>query len=346
MSGKNSNIKERSGRGIINFLKLVSPGTVLRTAIDDISRAGMGGLIVIDSQEVKDLSEGGFRVNSRLTSQKIVELSKMDGAIILSSDLSKILQANVLLFPDVSIPTNETGTRHRAAERTAKQAKTLVIAISERRKTITLYHGNLRYLLKNTEELLSRATETLQILEKQREILNELLSSLNVLEISGLVVVSDVCSVLQRMEIMMRTAKTIERYLVELGREGMIIRMRLRELLKNVDKDRNLILIDYGAKKNTIEEFSFDDLLDIDNITHLLFSKSAEDKVYPRGHRILGKLNLDKKNMDKIIGRFGDLNKVLDADNALLEDVLGKQVDYFKKELSSLKEQIVMNKKI
>lgn len=345
MSEKNSKIGKSKG-SIINFLKLVSPGTILRTAIDDISKAGMGGLIVLDAGEIKNITEGGFRVNTRLTAQRIVELSKMDGAIIISSDLSKILQANVLLFPDVNIPTNETGTRHKAAERTAKQAGTLTIAISERKKTITLYHRNLKYMLKNPEELLSRATETLQILEKQREILNELISNLNVLEISGLVVLSDVCSVLQRIEIMMRTARTIERYLVELGKEGIIIRMRLRELLKNVDKDRNLIIKDYGAKKNTIDEFSFDDLLDTENIAQLLFSKSGEDKVYSKGYRILNKTNLDKKQIEKIISRFGNLSNVLEAEDKVLRKILGGQVEGFKKEISSLKEQIVMAKNI
>jgi diadenylate cyclase len=342
-----STAKEKSRERIIDFLKLVSPGTVLRTAIDDISRAGMGGFIVLDAGEIKNITEGGFRVNTELSAQRIVELSKMDGAIILSSDLSKILHANVLLFPDVNIPTNETGTRHRAAERTAKQAGTLTIAISERKKTINLYHGNLKYILKNPEELLSRATETLQILEKQREILNELLSNLNVLEISGLVVLNDVCSVLQRIEIIMRTAKTIERYLVELGREGVIIRMRLRELLKNVVKERELILEDYGAKKeNNLDEFSFDDLLDIENISQLLFSSPSEDKIQAKGHRILSKMNLDIKQMEKLIASFGSLSNILIADDKKLARVLGDETENFKKEISSLKEQIMMAKKI
>ena len=331
---------------IIEILKLVSPGTVLRTAIDDISRAGMGALIVVDSEKLKEISEGGFRVNSKLTAQRIVELAKMDAAIILSSDLTKILYANVLLVPGINISTSETGTRHKAAERTAKQAKTLVIAISERKKKITLYHGNLKYILKNPEELLSRATETLQILEKQKEIFNELISNLNVLEISGLVMVSDVCNVLQRAEMVTRTAKMIERYLIELGKEGAIIKMRLRELLKNVDREKNLILKDYSARENMLGELNFDELLESEDMARLLFSLASEEKVQSRGYRILSKTKLDNKIIKKLFGSFTDLENILSVDEERLNRVLGVDSDNFRKEISSVKEQIMMAKKI
>ena len=346
MSGKDSNVGKKEDKGFIDVLKRVSPGTILRTAIDDISNAGMGGLIVINSPELKNITDGGFKVNSDLTSQRIVELSKMDGAIILSRDLSKILEVNVLLFPDINISTNETGTRHKAAERTAKQVGTLVIAISQRRRKISLYHKNLRYILKNPEELLSRATETLQILEKQREILDDLLSNLNVLEISDLVVISDVCSVLQRMEIMMRTAKTIERYLIELGREGIIIRMRLRELLKNIDKEKRFILKDYGAKEEALQEFSFDDLLDIENIAQLLFSSLGEDKAKAKGYRIINKTSLNGKEIAKLTSSFESLGNILIAEDSDLKKILRDKTESFKKEISSLKENIMMAKKI
>ncbi len=330
---------------LIRILKLVSPGTILRTALDDILKAEMGAIIVVDSPEIKKISDGGFRVNSKLTSQRIVELAKMDGAIILSQDISKILYANVLLIPDISIPTKETGARHKAAERTAKQAETLVMAISEKKKKISLYYKNLRYILKNPEELLSRATQTLQILEKQREIFDDLLSNLNVLEISGLVVASDVCSVLQRAEIILRTAKTIERYLIELGTEGIIIRMRLRELLKNIGKEKELILKDYNARA-TLDEFNFDDLLDIENIAQILFSSSIEDKRYAKGYRILNKTSLDEDVIKKLISNFGNLDSILSADSNKLKEILGSDVENFQKEISSLKEQIMMAKKI
>lgn len=153
--------------GIYEILKLVSPGTSLRIALDDILRAGNGSLIVVMNDKIAEIIEGGFKVNCKFTHQRLSELSKMDGAVILSEDLKKILYANVLMIPDSSIPTNETGTRHKAAERSARQAGTIVIAVSERRKKITLYYSGLRYVLKNAEEILRRATETLQILESR-----------------------------------------------------------------------------------------------------------------------------------------------------------------------------------
>ena len=126
-------------RTFLDFIKLVSPGTSLRTVIDDLVRSGLGAMIVFDSKEFqsKNLAEGGFRINCRFTSQKLFELCKMDGGIVVSSDLKRILHANMLMIPDGTIPSVETGTRHKASERIAKQAKTFVIAVSERRKKTT-----------------------------------------------------------------------------------------------------------------------------------------------------------------------------------------------------------------
>jgi diadenylate cyclase len=334
---------------ILDVLKLVAPGTVLRTAIDDILRAGMGALIVVNSTELKDIIEGGFRFNSKLSSQKIVELAKMDGAIVLSEDFKKILYANVQLTPDTRITTSETGTRHKAAERTAKQTGNLVIAISERRKKVSIYCGKLRYILQNTEELLGKTTETLRVLEKQREIFDQLLSNLNVLEISGLVVISDVCSVLQRISMIMKTSGIIKRDLTELGKEGIIIKMRLRELLKNIDKYRELILRDYNIdeeKLNMLAGFGFDELLNIENISEILFSTSSEKKIIPKGYRMLNKTNLQKKYKEKLIKELSNLDNILSADEKKYKEILGNKAKKLQEKLSNLKEQIMVGKEI
>jgi len=342
-------MEQEKKENLIDVLKLISPGSVLRTAIDDILRAGMGALIVLESPRIEELIEGGFKVNSDLTPQKIVELAKMDGAIILSSDLKKIVHANVLLIPDTRIPTNETGTRHKAAERTAAQAETLVIAISERRKKISIYHGNLRYILQSTEDILRRATESLQILEKQREIFDELLSNLNVLEISGLVVVSDICAILQRISMIMKVSAMIDRYLIELGKEGLLIKMRLRELLKNVKNERGFILIDYNLgeeKIDVLSEFGFDELLNIENIAGILFSSSPEEKIAPKGYRILNKTNLITDEINNLIKALENLDNILSAEPEKLNEILKEKSEGFKKNLESLKEQIMVGKKI
>ena len=154
-------------KSIVDVLKFVSPGTAMRTALDDILHAGLGALIVFEKEGLLNIVDGGFRINCRFSPQKLVELAKMDGAMIISEDLKRILYANTLLSPNVKIPTKETGTRHKAAERTAKQFQTVVIAVSERRNKITLYYGDESFYLEETSEILRRAAETLQILEKQ-----------------------------------------------------------------------------------------------------------------------------------------------------------------------------------
>ena len=349
MTRKSSVDQEQKETNLIDVLKIVSPGTVLRNAIDDILRAEMGSLIVVNSPDLEKLMEGGFNVNCDLTSQRIVELAKMDGAIILSADLHKILAANVLLVPDTRIPSIETGTRHKAAERTAQEASTLIIAISERRKKVTLYHSDLRYVLQNPEELLSRATETLQILEKQREIFGELLSNLNVLEISGLVVVNDVCSVLQRIEIIMRTARMMDRYLIELGREGVIIRMRVRELLKNINREKDFILRDYvlnSEKEKMLEDLNFDELLDIEGVCNLLFGLPSEEKLEAKGYRILNKIEITSGEIEALISNLKNLSSILNASLEQLANILQGRQNDFQKEISSLREQIMMARKI
>ena len=220
------NIEEE--KDFIDVLKIFSPGTTIRTALDDILRARMGALIVVDKEGLSGIVEGGFRVNCRFSAQKLVELAKMDGAIILSKDLKKILYANTLLTPSARTSTKETGTRHKAAERTAKQFGTIVVAVSERKNKITLYFKEEGYFIEKTSEILRRAAETLQILEKQKEIFNDLISHLNVLEMTNLTTTRDVCSVLQTMENVRRISENVKRYLIELGKEGTIVSMRLK----------------------------------------------------------------------------------------------------------------------
>ena len=151
-------------REFIDVLKIFAPGTAIRTALDDIMHAGMGALIVVEKEGLSNIVDGGFRINCKFTSQKLVELAKMDGAMILSSDLKKIVYANTLLTPSGKIPSRETGTRHKAAERTAKQFETAVIAVSERKKKITLYFGEESHNLEETSEILRRAAETADVL--------------------------------------------------------------------------------------------------------------------------------------------------------------------------------------
>lgn len=334
-------------------LKMFAPGTAMRTALDDLLRARMGALIVFDNGYVSNFIEQGFKIDCKFSPQRLVELAKMDGAIILSKDGKEILSANALLNPSISISTRETGTRHKAAERTAKQAKTMVIAVSERKNKISLFYGDLSYSLENSSEILRRATETLSILEKQKEIFSELLDNLNLLELRRIVSVNDVSLVLQRLEIMKRISEIVKTYLVELGEEGVIVRMRLKELMGNTKKEQELILKDYFGSNisyhlEVLENMNFEFLLDPLNISRILFEQSHDKYIFPRGTRILYKTNLMERYIDSLISKFGNLRNILMANEDELLDILETEqmVDFFREEIYNLKEKVSIGKRI
>lgn len=333
---------------LLEILKIFAPGTSFRTALDDLLRARMGALIAVENEGLFSIVEGGFRVNCGFSAQRLVELAKMDGAIILSKDLKKILYANTLLTPKI-LKTSETGTRHKAAERTSKQLKTIVVAVSERKNKITLYFGENRYVLENSSEILRRATETLQILEKQKEGFNDLLLHLNILEITNLTTISDVCNILQRMEIVKRISDNVKRYLVELGKEGIIVSMRLKELTRNLGVEREMILKDYfksraSKVKEALNNMNFDFLLETSNISRMLFEELHDGPISPLGVRILSKTNLLEKDRETLIESFGSLSKIFNADAEELNKVLKNSS--LKKDLDELKEKILEGKRV
>jgi diadenylate cyclase len=338
---------------LLDVLKMLSPGTGIRTALDDILRAKMGALIVVDKEGLMNVVEGGFRINCRFTPQKLVELAKMDGAIILSEDLRKILYANTLLTPNIKIPTKETGTRHKAAERTAKQIGTIVIAVSERRNKIILYFKDDSYFMENTSEILRRAAETLQILEKQTDIFNDLFSHLNILEITNLTTMGDICNVLQTLEIIRRISENVKKYLIELGKEGIIVSMRLKELTKNLHKERESILRDYFGQKcyrmdEVLKNMSFDFLIEPSNILRVLFGELHDSPISSKGMRILGKTNLLKKDIKILFKNFKTLDNIFNFDRESLKPVFKNEsfIDSLFNEIKNLKEKILMGKRI
>lgn len=346
-------VEEKKEMDLLDVLKIMSPGTTLRTALDDILRARLGALIVVDKEGLLAVVEGGFRVNCRFSAQRLVELAKMDGAIVLSNDLKKIMYANTLLTPSAKIITKETGTRHKAAERTAKQFGTIVIAVSERKNKITIYYKEDVYFLEKTSEILRRAAENLQILEKQKEIYNDLISHLNVLEITNLTTTRDVCSVLQTMENIRRISENVKRYLIELGKEGIIVSMRLKELTKNLGKERELLLKDYfnqkyGKADELMRNVNFDFLLETSNIARILFGEIHDKPVSPKGLRILSKTELLEKDIKTLLNSFGGLDKVFDVDQESLSTVFKneKLIGSVMHDLKNLKEKILVGKSL
>ena len=334
-------------KDFLDVLKMFAPGTSIRAALDDLLRAGMGALIVFENEYLKEKMEIGFKINESLTPQRLVELSKMDGAVVVSSDAKKILYANCLLSPSRSIETRETGTRHKAAERIAKEIGTIAIAVSERKRKISLYYELSAYELGPSSEILRKVSENLQILERQVELFKKEISDLDYFEIKDLVGPDNVSIVLRRLEIIRRVSSVIKRYLIELGKEGVIFNMRVKELIDGLSKEEEFILRDYFENKiefprEALSKLDFDFLLSTKEISRILFGEEHSRAIFPKGIRILNKTNLPLNYIDSLVGHFKRLDKILSADDEELINVLdGKgMLSFFKREIYNLKDKI------
>jgi len=335
---------------IQEVLKNISPGTTLRTGIEGVLKAKTGGLIVVENEFVDALLEGGFKVNCRFTPQRLIELSKMDGAIVISSDLKKIVVANTLLAPNNSIPSEETGTRHKAAERSAKQAGTAVIAISQRRDEITLFYKNKKYVIQSTNEVVRRTTEVLQILEKHKEIFERMEDALNKEEIKKRVGLSKPVLVIQRGRIILKISEKLKRYLIELGIEGAIIKTRAKELLYGVDKEVDNVISDYsrfGVKKTKrlLESLSYDELLEQENIKQCLGISDEKIIVLNKGKRILEKAGINEEDCGRLIGELKSLNNIFESTDARIIEILGSGKENVLEKLKNIKSGIMDFKK-
>jgi diadenylate cyclase len=323
---------------LLAALRRIAPGTELRQGMDDIIRSREGGLIVIgDPNELSFLFSGGIRLDVPFTGQLLYELAKMDGAIIVNPPLSKLAYANVQLMPDPTIPSQETGTRHRTAERVAKQTGALVISISQQRSTISVYVGPTRYQLDAVPEVLAKTNQALATLETYGQRLQQVLTRLTALEFQNAVVLDDVLVVLQRAEMTTRMAAEIERDCVELGAEGRLIRMQLNELVGDVPAERALVVHDYHADgagpraELTLEglhALPYRQLLESERIAELLgFQREInplDHSVAPRGFRILSRIpRLPDAVVKKVVVDLGDLDSIVRASQRDLEGIAG-----------------------
>jgi len=316
----------------------VAPGTALRDGLENILRAKTGGLLVIgDGPDIMELAEGGFAVNAAFTPANLYELAKMDGAIIITKDIKSIIAANTQLIPNLSIPSSETGIRHRTAERVAKQTDSLVISISQRRGVITIYKGSLKYVLKDLGVILTKANQALQTLEKYRSVLDRVMANLGILEFEDAVTLFDVAKVIQRTEMVLRVVKEIDRYISELGTEGRLITMQMEELVANVDHEALLVVHDYstpGLEKTPenimamLSSWPAEDLLDLSLIARALgYPGSAsilDQGVTSRGYRVLQKIpRLPMQVVENMVQEFATFRKILGATIEELDAVEG-----------------------
>lgn len=322
---------------MLEILKLVAPGTELREGLENVLKAKTGALIVVsDSEDILKIADGGFKIDEEFTSTNIYELAKMDGAIILSSDLKRIIRANVQLNPDFSISTRETGTRHKTAERVAKQSGELVISISERRGIITLFKGNFRYVINDTQSVLMRANQTLQALEKYKTVFDNMLSILSEHEFDDIVTLDTVINCIYRSETIMRMETDVKRSIIELGDEGRIVNMQLEELMANVEDEEKLIIQDYNINKEISTQSILEEIRKIDKknlivsekIVKLLGYEVSSDildtNVSPKGYRILSKVpKMPSSIIEKTVEAFGSLQHICSASIDELDDVEG-----------------------
>ena len=319
-------------------LEMVAPGTALREGIDNIVDARTGALIVIgDADELGFMFSGGIKLDVDYTPTFLYELAKMDGAIALSSNATKIVHVNVQLTPDPTILTMETGTRHRTAERVSKQTDAMVVAVSERREVVSLYIDGIKYILEDIPVVLAKANQALATLDKYRSRLDQVSTRLTALEFEGGVTLHDVLTVLQRVELVTRMAVEIERYIVGLGTEGRLLEMQLDETMVGVAADKAALVHDYLVE-DTDESFAIvldqlarlahQDLLDFGRLAELLGYdrklNTLDYPVSPRGFRILGRIpRLPRLVVQRIVTEFGGLEELLAASDGELETVDG-----------------------
>ncbi|MEZ5381926.1 MAG: DNA integrity scanning diadenylate cyclase DisA [Microthrixaceae bacterium] len=318
-------------------LSSVAPGTNLREGLDRISKARMGALIVVgDGPDVLNVCSGGFLLDAAFTPQRLSELAKMDGAIILSSDSSRIARANVHLVPNPNVPTTETGTRHRTAERVARSVGVPVATVSEDMAVLTVYRGDEKYQLESIPNILNRCDQALQTLERYKSRLNEELASLTAHEVEGLVTLRDVIVVLQRSEMVSRIADELRHHLIELGADGRLVRLQLLEMMAGVGDEQTYVVRDYAPDHMKpdealarLSELDPGEVTDPDDVGDVLGLSGElldlDQSMQPRGYRILGRIlpRLPEPVIEAVVGHCGRFDKLMRASTEELSRVDG-----------------------
>ena len=322
-------------------LSAVAPGTSLRDGLERIVRGNTGGLIVLGMDKtVESLCTGGFVLDVEFTATRLRELCKLDGAMILDKDITKILRAGVQLVPDPAIPTEETGTRHRTADRVSQQVNFPVVSVSQSMRVIALYVDGQRRVLEDSAAILSRANQALATLERYKLRLDEVAGTLSALEIEDLVTVRDVTAVAQRLEMVRRIATEIAEYVLELGTDGRLLALQLDELIAGVEPERELVARDYvpeptAKRSRTVPEALAEldalpqsELIELVSVARALgytgSPESLDSAVSPRGYRLLAKVpRLPNTVIERLVEHFGGLQKLLAASVDDLQTVDG-----------------------
>jgi len=320
--------QDKQADALRTTLAAVAPGTPLRDGLERILRGETGALVVLgDAPEVGQVSSSGFSINEPFTPQRLSELAKMDGAIIVSADAGSIVRANVHLVPDPTIPTMESGTRHRTAERVARQTGFPVVSVSQSMHIVTIYVDSAKWILEDVAAVLTRANVALQTLERYKQRLNEVASNLLSLEVEDLATLRDAATVVQRIEMVRRIAEEVDALVVELGTEGRLMQLQLEELMGGVEVERRMLARDHVAQRRArsietvlkeLAALSTEELLDLTVIAGILGHPATAEALdalsSPRGYRILSRIpRLPTTVVDRIVSAFGRLPKVMAA---------------------------------
>jgi diadenylate cyclase len=307
----------------------------MRYALERIIQQGKGGLVVLgNNDDVQAASSGGFKLNgATFTPARLAELSKMDGGIVLDDSWDDILAANVHFIPDGTIPTDETGARHRTAERLARETNAPVVAVSEGRRVATLFYGEHKIELATPTEVAAYVNQELQSLERLRSRLDEAENRLSRLEVTGLASYRSVVTVVQRAELVQRLGEVIRNRTRTLGDEGRIATLQLNDLLGGVRTTEVLVLTDYvkplrsGAVDRSLRrlgELSGSELEDSARVAKELGFSDLDDPAEARGHRLLSLAGrLPEGVRDDIVRHFGSVSTLLRASENQLIDVEG-----------------------
>lgn len=327
----------RESEEFLEILEKLSPGTPLREGIDQVVKSEKGGLIVLANEdEGKAVIESGFKLNSDFTSQKLAELSKMDRAVIVDRGLNKITYANAYLVPDPTIPSQETGTRHLAAEKTAKQLGVVTIAISASKGSVTIYFGDTKYVLPDLATLHSKVNQALRILEQYRESFSELSRELIYLEFEGRVLPANVADLIQIAVRMMDTEEEIKRWFIELGEDKELLEVQLEWLMLNVREFFQLVIKDFrkdserpaSAIASKLEALPTEDLVSTEKIMSELGYEIGEEvldtRLPARGYMALREIpRIPMAVIERLVDEFGTLENIMSAEREELMDIKG-----------------------
>ncbi len=295
----------------------------------------MDGAIVIDKDLTALICVGdvahvlasgndGFPLNISFTANRLFELSKMDGAIVIDKDLTQILRANFHLNPDPSLPTSETGMRHRTAARVSILTDAMVISVSERRQVVNVYLDGRSFEIRTVQELMGMVNQLLVTLQSTRQALDRNLLRLSTLELDNYVTLADVSNIFSYLEVLMTAAEELDDLIVQLGSEGRTIAMQREQLVGDMDEEYTLMIRDYAhdsseenAKRVRKAFHNVDASLlhQPKRVGRMLgYNDITEDSVMaPLGLRTLNRVSVVREGMaDKIVDEYGSLQELMD----------------------------------